>query len=169
MEPSKFMSRLICDIANHYGAKTKAEARKILDNVVHPKQAKAGFLELVMVVVCPCGEPITCAAQPPQDMENMLEEARAAGDPDADKVVMVNCESKHFDAEKHGEKKPKIATNMGMTVTKCDECGRQFVLCWEMDSCEVDKDTKFPWDGEESPPHPASGLSFGGDSSGAVH
>ena len=152
----EFIANILMQLATESGLDmtTNKQKHDFIDQV-EPKQAYGGFLNVLAVVCCPCGEPVQVDASPPQmtPAEFTKHEKQFENDKSTT-LVRVKSEGCDDDAP------TKIATNLGHTHKRCGRCGQQFLVCWQFDAVRISNDFKVPWDDEESPCHPSSELSF---------
>ncbi len=133
---------------------TRKQKGEFID-LIEPKQAYGGFLDVKCVVCCPCGEPVEINASPPRmtPAEFTQHEKDAENDPSTT-LLRVKSDGVPDDSP------TRIATNLGHTHARCNECGKQFLVCWQFDAVHISNDIKVPWESGESPQSPSSELSF---------
>ena len=152
----EFIAKILMQLAGESGLDmtTRKQKSDFID-LVEPKQAYGGFLNVLCVVCCPCGEPVQVDASPPQmTPEEFAENEKAVENDPNTTLVRVKSEGCDEDAP------TRIATNLGHTHRRCDRCGQQFLVCWQFDAVRISNDFKVPWDDEEGPHHSSSELSF---------
>lgn len=151
----RMIAMLLMEIAKSMKMDSTLEEKKKFIDIVEAKQGKGGFCEVRCAIACPCGVPIPIHASPMQmsdeqqsDMEREIE-----GDPDSEVIRVQGPDAKPGD-------KHQIATNLGHTSVRCYQCGALFIVGWELDVCQINKDTVIPWSDSESPKHSSSEPHF---------
>jgi hypothetical protein len=145
------MTTILVEIARcNWPCKTKEQRMEAMEKI-DPKTASGGIHEMTLFIACNCGIPLPIEVTSPVRTKEEIQEIR---DSDDDEVIIMPTPGADENAEVVN------CANVGHTQSRCPQCERNYIVCWEMEVLEIARDLKFPWSQPESPDDSSSGRSM---------